>query len=59
MTHNVPEAVYLSNRIVVMSPRPGKITHIVNVPFKKRDQKLRSSNKFHKLINDISEKLRS
>jgi len=59
VTHNVPEAVYLSNRIVVMSPRPGKITHIVDVPFKKRDQKLRSSNKFHKLINDISEKLRS
>ena len=54
VTHNVPEAVYQSNRIVVMSPRPGKITHIVNVPFKKRDQKLRSSNKFHKLINDIS-----
>ncbi len=59
VTHNVPEAVYLSNRIVVMSPRPGKVTHIVDVPFKKRDQKLRSSNKFHKLINDISEKLRS
>ena len=59
VTHNVPEAVYLSNRIVVMSPRPGKITHIVDVPFKKRDQKLRSSKKFHKLINDISEKLRS
>ena len=59
VTHNVPEAVYLSNRVVVMSPRPGKITHIVDVPFKKRDQKLRSSNKFHKLINDISEKLRS
>ncbi len=59
VTHNVPEAVYLSNRIVVMSPRPGKVTHIVDVPFKKPDQKLRSSNKFHKLINDISEKLRS
>ena len=59
VTHNVPEAVYLSNRVVVMSSRPGKITHIVDVPFKKRDQKLRSSNKFHKLINDISWKLRS
>ena len=59
VTHNVPEAVYLSNRIVVMSPRPGKITHIVDVPFKNRNQKLRSSNKFHKLINDISWKLRS
>ena len=59
VTHNVPEAVYLSNRVVVMSSRPGKITHIVDVPFKKRNQKLRSSNKFHKLINDISWKLRS
>ena len=58
VTHNVPEAVYLSNRVVVMSSRPGKITHIVDIPFKKRNQKLRSSNKFHKLINDISEKLR-
>ena len=59
VTHNVPEAVYLSNRVVVMSSRPGKITHIVDIPFKKRNQKLRSSNKFHKLINDISWKLRS
>jgi NitT/TauT family transport system ATP-binding protein len=59
VTHNVPEAVYLSNRVVIMSPRPGKITHIVDVPFKNRNQKLRSSNKYHKLINVISGKLRS
>jgi|TARA_B100000378_G_scaffold255917_1_gene233318 NitT/TauT family transport system ATP-binding protein len=58
VTHNVTEAVYLSNRVVVMSPRPGKITHIVDIPFKKRDQKLRSSTKFHKLVSDISGKLR-
>ena len=59
VTHNVPEAVYLSNRVVIMSPRPGSITHIVDIPFKNRNQKLRSSNKYHKLINDISGKLRS
>ena len=59
VTHNVPEAVYLSNTVVIMSPRPGSITHIVDVPFKNRNQKLRSSNKYHKLINDISGKLRS
>ena len=59
VTHNVPEAVYLSNRVVIMSPRPGSITHIVDVPFKNRNQKLRSSNKYHKLINDVSGKLRS
>ena len=59
VTHNVSEAVYLSNRVVVMSPRHGKIIHTVDIPFRKRDQKLRSSSKFHKLVNDISGKLRT
>ena len=59
VTHNVAEAVFLSNRVVVMSPRPGKITHVVDVPFKKRDQMLRSKTQFTKLVNDISGKLRS
>jgi ABC-type nitrate/sulfonate/bicarbonate transport system ATPase subunit len=32
ITHDVDEAVYLSNRVVVMSPRPGRISEIVSVP---------------------------
>ena len=32
ITHDIDEAVYLSNRIVVMSPRPGRITEVVPVP---------------------------
>jgi len=32
ITHDVDEAVYLSNRIIVMSPRPGRIAEIVSVP---------------------------
>ena len=59
VTHNVSEAVFLSNRVVVMSPRPGEIVHVVDVPFKKRDQLLRSKVQFSKLVNDISGKLRS
>ena len=59
VTHNVAEAVFLSNRVVVMSPRPGEIVHVVDVPFKKRDQLLRSKAQFSKLVNDISGKLRS
>ena len=58
VTHNVTEAVYLSNRVVVMSPRPGQIIHVVDVPFKKRNQELRSSSKFTEIVSEISGKLR-
>lgn len=59
ITHNIAEAVYLSNRVVVMSPRPGKITHIVDIPFKERTPELRATTEFSSIVNDISEKLRT
>ena len=59
VTHNVAEAVYLSNKVIVMSPRPGEITHVVDIPFKKRNQSLRSKATFTKIVNDISGKLRT
>ena len=59
VTHNIAEAVYLSNRVIVMSPRPGKITHIVDIPFAERTTELRATAKFSSIVNEISEKLRT
>jgi NitT/TauT family transport system ATP-binding protein len=59
VTHSIPEAVFLSTRVVVMSPRPGKIAHIVPVdlPYP-RDEVTREDPHYFELVSEVREYLR-
>lgn len=59
VTHSIPEAVYLSNRVVVMSPRPGRITEIIDVDLGgERDEETREATEFYGRITAVREALR-
>jgi len=61
VTHSIPEAVFLSDRVVVMSPRPGRITHVVDVPPPvrgERDEDVRESPAFYATVTAVREALR-
>ncbi|HLQ73546.1 MAG TPA: ABC transporter ATP-binding protein [Bacillota bacterium] len=59
VTHNVFESVYLSNRTVVMTPRPGEIASVVDVdlPHPRHDD-LRTSQRYGELVAQVSESLK-
>ncbi|AVW91423.1 ABC transporter ATP-binding protein [Celeribacter baekdonensis] len=60
VTHSIPEAVYLSTKIVVMSPRPGRITDVIESTLPPdRPLDIRDSEEFIKIAHRVREGLRA
>ena len=60
VTHSIPEAVFLSTKIVVMSPRPGRIIDIIDCNFpRERTLEIRETPEFLKIAQRVRVGLRS
>ncbi|MDJ0627121.1 MAG: ABC transporter ATP-binding protein [Rhodobacter sp.] len=60
VTHSIPEAVYLSTKIVVMSPRPGRITDVIESTLPaERPLDIRDTAEFLKIAHRVREGLRA
>ncbi|HSS36441.1 MAG TPA: ABC transporter ATP-binding protein [Patescibacteria group bacterium] len=60
VTHSIPEAVYLSTRVVVMSARPGRITDIIEVDLPRlRTDDTRELPRYFELVTQVREALRA
>jgi len=61
VTHSIPEAVYLSTKIVVMSPRPGRIADVIDSPLPRgaRPLEIRDSKEFLEIAHRVREGLRA
>ena len=60
VTHSIPEAVYLSTKIVVMSPRPGRIADVIESPLpRERPLEIRETPEFLEIAHRVREGLRA
>jgi NitT/TauT family transport system ATP-binding protein len=51
VTHNITEAILLADRVVVMTPRPGRIADVIDVPFPRpREQEMVAEREFQELV---------
>ena len=59
VTHSVPEAVYLSTRVVVMSPRPGRIAAEIPIDLGARSAETRDDPAFFDAVTEVRRALRA
>jgi len=60
VTHSIPEAVFLADRVVVMSPRPGRVRQLVSINLARpRAFETREDPRFFALVTQVREWLRS
>lgn len=60
VTHSIPEAVYLSTKIVVMSPRPGRITDVIESRLpRERPLDIRDTPEFLEIAHRVRDGLRA
>ena len=54
VTHNISEAVYLSDRVVIMAPRPGRVLDVIDIPVPRpRRAEMRDEPEFTRLVRTI------
>lgn len=58
VTHNISEAIFLADQVHVMTPRPGRLAKIIDVPFKRpRDLSLQVTPEFNELVAEARDVL--
>jgi len=59
VTHDVEEAIYLGQRVVLMAPRPGRVDTIYDVPLPaERNQDMKLAPEFIRLKREILDRIR-
>ena len=58
VTHNITEAIFLADTVIVMTPRPGRMAKFVDVPLSRpRELKMQVTPEFNRLVEEVREAL--